>query len=122
VGFVVDKMALGHVFSEYFDFPCQSSFHHLLHNHHHLSSGAGIIGQQWPTYQVDSVSDIRKHKVRVLRRIFGPKRDEVIGGCRKLHNEELHNLQRTPSIITINKTRRMRRRGGGGRREIHIGF
>jgi hypothetical protein len=29
---------------------------------------------------------------RVLRRIFGPKRNEMVGGCRKLHNEELHNL------------------------------
>jgi hypothetical protein len=45
VGFVVDKVALGQVFSEYFGFPCQSSFHQLLHNHHHLSSGAGTIGQ-----------------------------------------------------------------------------
>jgi hypothetical protein len=41
----VDKVALGQVFSEYFGFPCQSSFR-LLHTHtHHLSSGAGIIGQ-----------------------------------------------------------------------------
>jgi hypothetical protein len=45
VGFVVDKVALGQVFSEYFGFPCQSSFNHSLHNHHHLSSGAGTIGQ-----------------------------------------------------------------------------
>jgi hypothetical protein len=37
VGFVVDKVALGQVFSEYFGFPCQSSFHQFLHNHHHLS-------------------------------------------------------------------------------------
>jgi hypothetical protein len=44
---------------------------------------------------------------RVLRRIFGPKRDEVIGGWRKLHNEELHNLYCSPSIIRIIKTRRM---------------
>jgi hypothetical protein len=35
-------------------FPCQSSFHRLLHNHHNLSSAAGTIGQQWPTYKVDS--------------------------------------------------------------------
>jgi hypothetical protein len=41
---VVDKVALGQVFSEYFDFPCQSLFHQFLHNHHHLSSGAGTIG------------------------------------------------------------------------------
>jgi hypothetical protein len=45
---------------------------------------------------------------RVLKRTFGPKRDEVIGGWRKLHNEELHNLYSSPSIITITKSRRMR--------------
>jgi hypothetical protein len=51
VGFVVDKMALGQVFSEYFGFPCQSSFHQFLHNHHRLPSGAGTICQEWPQYQ-----------------------------------------------------------------------
>jgi hypothetical protein len=45
VGFVVDKVALGQVFSEYFGFPCQFSFRRLLHIHHHLSSGARTIGQ-----------------------------------------------------------------------------
>jgi hypothetical protein len=45
---------------------------------------------------------------RVLRRMFGPKRDEVIGGWRKLHSEELHNLYCSPSIIRIIKSRRMR--------------
>jgi hypothetical protein len=44
---------------------------------------------------------------RMLRRIFGLKRDEVIGGWRKLHNEELHNFYGSPSIIII-KSRRMR--------------
>jgi hypothetical protein len=39
----------------------------------------------------------------VLRRIFGPKRDGVTGGWRKLHNEELHNLYSSPSIIRIIK-------------------
>jgi hypothetical protein len=43
VGFVVDKVALGQVFSEYFDFSCQFSFHRLFHTHH-LSSGAGKLG------------------------------------------------------------------------------
>jgi hypothetical protein len=47
-------------------------------------------------------------KYRVLRRIFGPKRDEVTGGWRKLHNEELHNLYSSPSIIRMIKSRRMR--------------
>jgi hypothetical protein len=45
---------------------------------------------------------------RVLRRIFGSKRDEVTGGWRELHNEELHNLYSSPSIIRIIKRRRMR--------------
>jgi hypothetical protein len=45
---------------------------------------------------------------RVLKRIFGFNRDEVTGGCRKLHNEELHNLYSSPSIITMIKSRRMR--------------
>jgi hypothetical protein len=45
---------------------------------------------------------------RLLRRIFGPKRDGVIGGWRKWHNEELHNLYCPPSIIRIIKSRRMR--------------
>jgi hypothetical protein len=44
----------------------------------------------------------------VLRRIFGPKRDEMTGEWRKLHNEELHDLYSSPSIIRIMKARRMR--------------
>jgi hypothetical protein len=54
-----------------------------------------------------------EHKLRVfenraLRRIFGPKRDGVTGGWRKLHNEELHNLYSSPSIIRIINSGRMR--------------
>jgi hypothetical protein len=43
---------------------------------------------------------------RVLRRIFGPKRNEVTGGWRKLHNEELHNLYDSPSIIRMIKSKK----------------
>jgi hypothetical protein len=53
------------------------------------------------------VSDREEHKLRVFR-MFGPKRDGVTGGWRKLHNEELHDLCTLPSIITIIKSRRMR--------------
>jgi hypothetical protein len=45
---------------------------------------------------------------RVLRRIFRPKRDEVTGGWRKLHNEGLHNLYTSPNISRMIKSRRMR--------------
>jgi hypothetical protein len=51
---------------------------------------------------------LRVFENRVLRRIFGPKRDEVIGGWRKLHNEELHNLYCSRSIIRMITSRRMR--------------
>jgi hypothetical protein len=44
----------------------------------------------------------------VLRRIFGPKRDEVSGEWKKLHNEVLHDLYSSPSIIRLIKSRRMR--------------
>jgi hypothetical protein len=45
---------------------------------------------------------------RVLRRIFGPRRDEVTGVWRKLHNEELHNLYYSPNIIRMMKSRQGR--------------
>jgi hypothetical protein len=51
---------------------------------------------------------LRVFENRVRRRIFGPKRDGVTGGWRKLHNEELHNLYISPSIIRIIKSRRMK--------------
>jgi hypothetical protein len=51
---------------------------------------------------------LRVFENRVLRRIFGPKRDEVMGEWRKMQNEELHDLYSSPSIIRIIKSRRMR--------------
>ena len=45
---------------------------------------------------------------KVLRRIFGPKRDEVTGEWRKLHNEELNDLYSSPNIVRVIKSRRMR--------------
>jgi hypothetical protein len=60
----------------------------------------------------------------VLRRIFGAKRDEVTGEWRELHNEELHDLYSSPSIIRIMKVRRMRWAGHVarmGEKRKHIG-
>jgi hypothetical protein len=51
---------------------------------------------------------LRVFENRVLRTIFGPKRDGVTGEWRKLHNEELHNLYSSPDIIRQDKSRRMR--------------
>jgi hypothetical protein len=49
-----------------------------------------------------------ERRLRVLRRIFKPKRDKVTGKWRKLHNEELNQLYPTPSIVRVIKSRRMR--------------
>jgi hypothetical protein len=54
----------------------------------------------------------------VLRRTFGPKKDEVRGGWRKLQNEELHNLYSSPSIVRIIKSRNMRWAGHVARMEV----
>jgi hypothetical protein len=45
---------------------------------------------------------------RVLRRIFEPKRKEVAGGCRRLHNEDLHDLYASQNIIRVIKSERLR--------------
>jgi hypothetical protein len=64
-----------------------------------------------------SVTLREKHRLRVfenrvLRRIFRPSRDEVTGGWRKLHNEELYGLYFSPSIVRVIKARRMMRWAG----------
>ena len=62
----------------------------------------------------------------MTRRIFGPKRDEVKGECRKLHNEEINYPYSSPNIIQVIKSRRMRWEGHvacvGARGEVHTGF
>ena len=54
---------------------------------------------------------------RILRRIFGPKRDENVE-WRRLHNEELHNLYRSPNIVRVIKSRRLRWAGHVARMEV----
>jgi len=51
---------------------------------------------------------LRVYENMVLRRIFGPRRDEVMGECRRLHNEELNDLYSSPNIVRVIKSKRMR--------------
>ena len=51
---------------------------------------------------------LRVFENRVLRRIFGPKRDEVIGEWRRLHNKEIYALYSSPNIIRVMKSSRLR--------------
>jgi hypothetical protein len=68
---------------------------------------------------------LRVFENRILKGIFRPQRDEVMGGWRKLHNEEFSDLYSSPSIIRIIKSRRMRwarHVARMGRRGTHIGY
>jgi hypothetical protein len=68
---------------------------------------------------------LRVFENRVLRRIFGLKRDEVTGEWRKLHNEELNDLYCSPNIDRVTKLRRMKWAGHVAcmvRREVYTGF
>jgi hypothetical protein len=83
-----------------------------------------------PVVLYGSVTLMEEHKLRefdnrVLRRTFGPKRDEVTGGLRKQHNKELYNLYSSPSIIRVIRRRRMRwarHVAQMGLRGMHIGY
>jgi hypothetical protein len=68
---------------------------------------------------------LRVFENKVLRRVFGPKRDEVTGEWRRLHNKELYALYSSPNIIRVIKSRRLRWAGHVarmGRGEMHTGF
>jgi hypothetical protein len=64
---------------------------------------------------------LRVFENRVLRRVFGPKRDEVTGEWRKLHKEELNDLYSLPNIVRVVKLRRMRWAGHVARMGEDIG-
>jgi hypothetical protein len=63
---------------------------------------------------------------KMLRRIFKPKRDEIIGNWRKLHNEDLYSLSSSPNTFRMNKSRMLRWAGHvahvGGERKVRMEF
>jgi hypothetical protein len=101
------------------DNACYHSVHNLLSSHLLLKNvniriyktiilPVVLCGCETWSLTVREEHRLRVFENRVLRRIFGPKRDEVMRGWRKLHNEELRDLYCLPSIIRIMKSRRMR--------------
>jgi hypothetical protein len=67
-----------------------------------------LYGRETWSFTLRDKHRLRVFENRVLRRIFGPKRNEVTGELKKLHNEELHILYSSPNIIRQIKSRRMR--------------
>jgi hypothetical protein len=70
-------------------------------------------------------SRLRVFENRVLRRIFGPERDEVTGEWRRLHNKKLYGLYSSPNIIRVIKSRRLRwarHVARMGREDVHTGL
>ncbi|PNF22492.1 hypothetical protein B7P43_G14846, partial [Cryptotermes secundus] len=86
------------------------SLRRCLRSQQDLFTKANLLSSCLPVvlYGCETWSLTLREEHRVLRRIFGLKRDEVTGGWRKLHNEELHNLYSSPSIIRMIESRRMR--------------
>jgi hypothetical protein len=87
VGFVVDKVALGRVFSDYFCFPCQFSFHQIRHHHNHpgqatigQSVAAVLSGPSWtppPTKRIKKVQDLDGKEGLIYQEFFSPNSTNV---------------------------------------------
>jgi hypothetical protein len=75
-------VAQGQVFSKYFGFPCQFPFHRLLHNHHHLSSGAGTIATMADVPSVLSLTPPRESKKESLHLWISIYLNEAVSNSR----------------------------------------
>jgi hypothetical protein len=85
------------------------TLHAIVHRYFHLETvGAKIYGSETWLLTLREERRLRVFENRVLRGIFGPKRNELTGEWRKLHIEELHDLYCSPTIMRETKSRRMR--------------
>jgi hypothetical protein len=102
VGFVVDKVALGQVFSEHFGFPCQSSFHQFLHNDT-ITYHPGLVQQASSGRSTQSpTAQIKKKIKHPLRREDGFVSYEYVS-ISKIAEKEIYFLRETLITVTQNK-------------------
>jgi hypothetical protein len=93
--------------------PTFGNMHRMLHLYSLAHPILPLVSYGCETWSLTLKEEqrLRVLENRVLRRIFGPKRLEVAGGWRGLHNVDLHNLYASPNIIKVMKWRRMRLEG-----------
>jgi hypothetical protein len=80
----------------------------MTYIHRNIILSFALYGYETWSLTLREERRLREFENRVLRKIFGPKRDEGTGECRKRRNEEMHDLYSSPNIFRMIKSRRMR--------------